>query len=163
MLTTRTWSVQQRAVSTFACLLAALVLFPTDADACSCSNTRTFMEVAPYQGLVVAGKVVRHGGGTRVKLWMDVRIERVLLGKHTAKTVRVWGDNGVMCRPYVSGFPVNTRWVLALGERGKQTMISVCGEFWLPLKGKLAISKRTKTKTSLDDLEKALRKKHKKR
>jgi hypothetical protein len=70
---------------------------------------------------------------------MVLEVQEVLKGRSALlKTaLLVFGDNGYLCRPYVTMFPVGTRWAFVLHEEDQETCISVCGEFWLKeVKGK---------------------------
>ena len=82
----------------------------------------------------------------------DVEIKEVLYGKEQKKRIRVWGDDGVLCRPYVTKFPKNTEWILNVDkvpsskikweprrEKAGDYAISVCGEHWLALKDRKII------------------------
>jgi hypothetical protein len=66
---------------------------------------------------------------------MDVRVDEVLRGRLQSKTIRIWGDDGALCRPYVSRFARNTEWIFAIYRNERESkqdyQISVCGEFWL--------------------------------
>ena len=67
---------------------------------------------------------------------MVLEIEEVLSGpKDFVKHEQlVFGDNGVQCRPYVTTFPVGTRWAFVLFGTPEETYLSICGEFTLPEK-----------------------------
>ena len=118
-------------------LLVAL-LAPGVALACSCMWSGPFTKVALGTDLVVLGEVrsyYRHS--------MDVAVIEVLKGGEDRREIRVWGDSGALCRPYVTAFPRGTRWIFALKRLGEPTArdyaISVCGEYWLEvLEGQVA-------------------------
>jgi hypothetical protein len=96
---------------------------------------------------------------------MDVQVIEVIKGTEDRKTIRIWGDNGALCRPYVTYFPIGTTWVLAIsalptktvGEQlklgaeegfisspgNKEYAISVCGEFWLKVRHEEAVGRIT--------------------
>jgi hypothetical protein len=121
-------------------LLALLVtlLAPGMALACSCMWSGPFTKVALGTELVVLGEVrsyYRHS--------MDVAIIEVLKGGEDRREIRVWGDNGALCRPYVAAFPRGTRWIFALKrEPGtRDYIISVCGEYWLEVRGDQAVGR----------------------
>ena len=126
-------------------LLAAAVLTlwsSTSAHACSCSWAGPFLNVAPGTPLIVRARVVGHTFRSRdVDLAMDVEVLEVFKGSAKGKRIRIWGDNGAQCRPYVVAFPVQTEWVFAIAELsadgpGKgDYFISVCGEFWARVEG----------------------------
>jgi hypothetical protein len=129
----------------FLALLSALALvggfFPigSEALACSCDWGGPFQRVAPKAELVIRGKVLNYHGLDRgVPLAMDVEIYEVLKGQPPNGRIRVWGDNGWLCRPSVPQFPAGTEWILALNGPGSKPgqnpgdyALSICGQFWL--------------------------------
>ena len=123
-------------------LLALLVtlLAPGVALACSCMWSGPFTKVALGADLVVLAEVrsyYRHG--------MDVTVIEILKGGEDRREIRVWGDSGALCRPYVTAFPRGTRWIFALKrEPGtRDYIISVCGEYWLEARGDQAVGRIT--------------------
>jgi len=116
----------------------ALCLATPCAFACSCMPVadRSFMTSAPKAPLVVHAKVVRHTEKRGdIYLAMDLEILEVLQGATTEKGLRVWGDNGSLCRPYVMKFPEQSEWVFALFREGDKWAIPVCRENWLRVVG----------------------------
>jgi hypothetical protein len=112
----------------FGWILLALLLVPADTFACSCSWGGPFLTVAPKTALIVRAKVLGYSSYA-----MDVEIQETLKGDATLKKVRIWGDWGGDCRPYVSMFPVGTEWIFAISPDSSKKGdygISVCGEFW---------------------------------
>ena len=83
--------------------------------------------------------------GKQTPMSMEVEIIDVYKGKETRKTVIIWGDNGFLCRPYLSHFEQGEYYVIAFykGSDGSKTefahkkerptdySISNCGEYWL--------------------------------
>jgi hypothetical protein len=126
-----------------AMLLAALAA-PGAALACRCIWAGPFTKVGLTTELIVLADVQsykRHG--------MDVAVIEVLRGEEARRTIRVWGDDGALCRPYIATFPRGTRWIFALspsrdaGEGGYA--ISGCGAFWLAVQGDQAVGSVTTT------------------
>ena len=91
-------------------IIAVLVaLLPGAALACSCAWGGPFTRVALGTDLIALAEVrsyYRHS--------MDVTIVEVLRGIETRQAIRIWGDDGALCRPYVTAFPHGTRWIFAL-------------------------------------------------
>ena len=116
---------------------------PGVAAACSCAWAGPFAKVALATDLVVLADVRsyhRHG--------MDLAVIEVLKGEEDRPAIRVWGDTGALCRPYVTAFPGGTRWILAL-EREPGThdyAISICGDYWLEVRGAQAVGRITVAK-----------------
>ena len=75
-----------------------------------------------------------------IQLAMDVEVLEVLSGKTEQSQLRVWGDNGMLCRPSIAKFPVGTEWILGLNGPGSKPgftpdyAISACGQYWLQIK-----------------------------
>jgi hypothetical protein len=133
---------RHRTLLALACLLASLC--PGSIRACECHWIGPFLTVAPDAELIVCGRVLSYhdvGKISRIPQAMDVQVLEVLKGRTSSSRLRVWGDDGHLCRPYVTQFPVGTEWVLALGGPGSKPAmspgpaISVCGEYWLRVKG----------------------------
>jgi hypothetical protein len=126
-------------------LLAILVvaLPPGVALACTCAWVGPFTKMALGADLVVLAEVrgyQRHG--------MDVTVLEVLRGREPRRTIRVWGDTGALCRPYVTSFPVGTRWILAVSRSRTpgegDYAIAFCGEHWLQVRGEQAVGRITR-------------------
>ena len=127
--------------------LLVVLIAQTVVVACSCAWSGPFLSVASSADVIVYGTVLRYGNESRgVKLSMDVQVREVLKGQESRKTIRVWGDNGAQCRPYVSSFPVGTEWIWAMqhlppdtkgphGESPNDYTIWVCGGNWLQVQG----------------------------
>jgi hypothetical protein len=120
--------------------LLATLLAPGVALACSCMWAGPFTKVALGTDLVVLADVqsyYRHG--------MDVTVLDVLKGAENRPVIRIWGDTGALCRPYVTAFPRGTRWILALKrEPGtRDYIISVCGDYWLEVRSDQAVGRIT--------------------
>jgi hypothetical protein len=131
--------------------LSVLLLAPP-AHACSCvSDGSSLVQLAKKSKLVIRGKVLEYNWyqydlrEQRYKkdeqkregrpLSMTVEVQEVYKGKMKSRQVVVWGDNGMICRPYVTQFPIATEWVFALSpdswSKKGEMAISVCGEYAL--------------------------------
>lgn len=153
--------------------LSILLLTPT-AYASSCIGIeRSFVQLAKQSPLTIRGKVIKYQWsiGDReqkgIPRAMIVEVKEVLGGVTKLAKVTVWGDNGMQTRPYVTQFPIGTEWVLALSKdswtQKGELAISICGEYWLQVKGNNVVGKvtdgRTKAKpqvVSLPNLRKLL-------
>lgn len=133
---------QRRARSGLALsLLLGLQVVSHPAVACKCKRADAFLQVAPQSPLVVVGKVLAHGEQA-----MDVAVQQVLHGSAPAQ-IRIAGDNGKLCRPYIATFPVGSVWVFAVspddaepmprsdGQASPSYALSICGYFWLRVDG----------------------------
>jgi hypothetical protein len=127
----------------FACALVAASAFSASAaSACTCLWAGGFLTVAPGAEVIVRARVVDyHGRNRKVDLAMDVDVAEVWKGRALAGRIRIWGDNGALCRPYVSAFPRGTEWLLAIrplggsrehdSHRSGEFYIPGCGAYWL--------------------------------
>ncbi len=133
--------------------LSVFLLTPT-AYASSClKSDRSFVQSAKQSQLAVRGKVIKYQWSKddreqkgRLRA-MIVEVKEVLKGVTKLAKVTVWGDNGMQTRPYVTQFPIGTEWVLALSKdrwtQKGELAISVCGEYWLQVKGNNVVGKVT--------------------
>lgn len=121
-------------------LIALIVIHVDQAWACKCAWQGPFLEVASATPIIVKGRVIAHSSEQPIPLSFDFRVDNALRGE-VGGNIKIYGDNGMMCRPYVSKFPVNSEWVLALGhsssarEQKGSFAISGCGAYWLQFSG----------------------------
>lgn len=95
-------------------LVIASLLSSASATSCLWQAFGAASKKAP---LVVEVQVLRYGGMSGdppSPNFMDVRVLDILKGQAPARELRVYGDNGASGRRFVSGYPLNTRWILAL-------------------------------------------------
>ena len=140
-------------------LLVAMLAAPavsqpdaTGAD-CGCLWEGSFSEVAPSTDLVVLGEVQSVKGNA-----VDLVPEQLLNGEFWLDTLRVWMQTRDYCRPPADGFPVGSRWIMALSEitevpeggfdpstpnpssgRPFAVLVSSCGGYWLRVNGGTAV------------------------
>jgi hypothetical protein len=114
--------------------------------ACSCDPNGNFSKVAPKTNLVVLVKINKYltfqeFENDKIPMSMEVEIIEILKGRIQNKKIIVWGDNGILCRPYLTTFNEGEYYFLALYSTGnmmrqkeeKKThyFVSVCGEYWM--------------------------------
>ena len=125
-------------------LVLFVLLYTLESSACDCGYVGSFLKVAPKTSFVAVVKVVRYvtlsnpGNSPRS---IEVEVVDVIKGKEKRKHLVVWGDDGHLCRPFVSQFKVDSVYVMALhkgsvrwGQRGEKPSdysISNCGTHWL--------------------------------
>jgi hypothetical protein len=125
--------------------LVSFVALVSSAEACRCDlNSASFERLAKNGTLVVRGIVESRAAS---KGSIDVKVSRVLRGalERPAEPIRVWGDDGKLCRPYVSRFPPGTEWLFVLENRSfggfpqqpgaRDYWISICGAYWVRVEG----------------------------
>jgi len=137
---------------------------------CSCENVSPFSELVKAEGTtVVKAKIVSYYDYTEGRLNVSDDLSKVILqdpsltegliksnepvaksmiavvefvyqGNLKEKVIKIWGDNGYECRPYVSAFTKGKEYILILhrlpsdeeSETGiPEYNISICGEYWL--------------------------------
>jgi hypothetical protein len=122
--------------------LAVVLAAGQEARACECRWMGPFFNMAPQSRLVVRAVVLRYNGrGKESPPAMDLEVREVYCGEVPHAPLRVWGGDGLLCRPNVTEFPVGSEWVLALDGPGSKPgmtpdhAISICGQFWLRVAG----------------------------
>ena len=112
-------------ISATACLL---VLATMDALACSCLWAGGFLVSGAREPLIVRATVVQYVGHG-----MDVEVLETLKGATRGTSIRIWGDTGILCRPYVSNFPRDSEWIFAIRPSANAAedgyVINGCGEY----------------------------------
>ncbi|NHM02828.1 hypothetical protein [Flavobacterium difficile] len=117
--------------------------------ACDCDSQGKFLKVAPNTELVALVKVTKYLTfkeiyDVKTPMSMEVEIIEIYKGKETRKTAIVWGDDGNLCRPYLSKFKEGQYYVIAFNggsdgskgfahknEKTTDYSISICGDYWL--------------------------------
>ena len=92
------------------------LLLHANVFSCTCAGYQPLLLSQYPGGIVFQGVVQRYitARGIRNPVAMDVEICRVLRGRYEAKTIRIVGDFGASCVPYVSRFPIATEWVFSV-------------------------------------------------
>jgi hypothetical protein len=150
-------------------LTIAILTFGQLTFACDCGSQGDFLKVAGKTQFVALVKVSKYLTfkdiyNEKMPMSMEVEIIEVYKGKETRKKVTVWGDNGILCRPYLSKFRTGKYYVIAFynasetsrglaseNEKATDYSISVCGEYWLDadIHNKIAVSPTTEYKTHI--------------
>ncbi|MEF2277472.1 hypothetical protein V3W47_04115 [Deinococcus sp. YIM 134068] len=108
----------------------------SQAQATSCGPA-AFGWSAKRAELIVQAEVVRIVPSTRPgitpPLYMDVRVLSTYLGKAPARVLRVRGDDGNAPYPYITNYPVGTRWILGLEKRNFPRGERLPGNLYAPV------------------------------
>jgi hypothetical protein len=127
-------------------VLCVLALLRADVLTCSCIWAGSFLTVGPQEELIVRGKVLSYRANA-----MDVEVYEAFKGDPKAGMLRVWGDNGILCRPYVTSFPLGSEWVFAVRSNPETAdggyVISACGEYAVRVERDSVSGRLTATKT----------------
>jgi hypothetical protein len=107
----------------------------TVADACTCGSMGSFEDRGAWADAVVLATVTRYET-ERGGRWMEVEVHAVLKGTEKRSSIRVYGDDGMSCMPYVTTFGIGKTYVLAMSPTGSgHYNMSSCGEYWLEVVG----------------------------
>lgn len=120
--------------------------------ACSCEWIGPFFKVAKGTDLVVLVKIISYGSYSgNMPMSMDVEVIELIKGDETRRVIKIWGDTGILCRPYLSRFQSDSVWVLSLfksrsegyfrhpNEKEGDYNISGCGEYYMKVKNDVVI------------------------
>jgi hypothetical protein len=161
-------------------MLLPVLLLSMHSLACSCEYAGSFLKIVPETKLVALVKITKFLSfkdmdGANVPMSMEVEIIQKYKGVELRKKVIVWGDQGMLCRPYLSVFKESEYYVVALhpgltkGGHEKETAndfsISNCGAYWLSVDMKTSLASgdvkntnKTIENISLKKLQSALNK-----
>jgi hypothetical protein len=110
----------------------------------------------------------------KIPMSMEVEVINKYKGKETRKTLTVWGDNGILCRPFLSYFKEGMYYVIAFDngnyngsqneEKDSDYSITSCGCYWLSADidqqtatGDISSTDRTSTTIRLRQLKKEIK------
>ncbi|SFU66991.1 hypothetical protein SAMN05216480_11284 [Pustulibacterium marinum] len=106
-------------------LVMTLILFSTFqvfACDCECTGDCSFSSISNNSEFVALIKVISYddylddeimGYEGKMPYSMTVEIIKKYKGKETRNTIKIWGDNGAKCRPYISNFKIGEHYLIA--------------------------------------------------
>lgn len=125
-------------------LIILLLILSSGVMACDCGYNGPFIAMAKQSKLVVLVKVKDYPVVSEISktpMAMNLEVIEIFKGREKRKNIIVWGDNGHLCRPFVSQFKKDSTYVMALNkgsekwgqekESKNDYSISNCGVFWL--------------------------------
>lgn len=135
----------KKGINLFLVVVILSLVMSMDITACDCIWSGPFLKVSKDCPLVALVKIKNYYKSTSVfPMAAEVEILYSLKGDSTIQTAKVWGDNGMLCRPYLSVFQDDSIWVMALyessgnwgwgSEEKGDYFISICGEYYLDVK-----------------------------
>ena len=120
------------------------------AFACTCGSNKSFLRTISNAKVIALIKVNHFLNYDRIQdqdtpLSMEVEIIEIYKGELISQKIEVWGDNGVLCRPYLDTvFEEGKYYIIGLysaldgrkgyvhkDERTEDFAISSCGYYWL--------------------------------
>ena len=103
-------------------LTMMLVSFSSFACDCECEGDCSFSGVSSGMEFVALIKVVEYsdfldyeidGYDKKMPFSMTVEIVKKYKGNESRKRIKIWGDDGAQCRPYIANFEVGKYYLIA--------------------------------------------------
>lgn len=107
---------------TFTVLFILLISIKSFACSCECTGDCSFSNISKGSELVALIKVIEYsdfieeqidGYDGKMPLSMTVEIIEKYIGSEKRKKIKVWGDNGALCRPYIANFEIGKYYLMA--------------------------------------------------
>ena len=161
------------------------ILVWTSGLTCSCNYAGNFIKATSRTDIVAIIRIKDYDDYFKLDgaapqtinqpLSVTVEVISVLRGQEARKEFKIFGDDGVLCRPYIGVFKKDKYYVVGLYRCGtadregiKETpndyQVSVCGEYWIDynpndktVKGRIRGKKRKSTTMTLEKFEKMLK------
>ena len=104
------------------------IIFPCD---CGCEGDCSFSVVSQQTELVALVKVISYDDFLEAEIMnydgkmpysMTVEIIDLYKGEEKRKHIKIWGDNGVLCRPYIARFKIGEYYLIATNKLNKLLM-----------------------------------------
>ncbi len=105
-------------------LLSLIIFYSLETFSCSCFSSwnDSFSRTAKKAKFVALIKVISFdeyldeeilGHEEKMPYLMTVEIVKKYKGTENRKRIKIWGDNGILCRPYLSEFKINGYYIVA--------------------------------------------------
>ena len=106
-------------------IFTAFIIFSTIstyACDCECPDDCSFNVISNTHNFVALVKVISYddyleheiiGYDDRMPYSMTVEIIKKYKGSESKKTIKIWGDNGMLCRPYIVHFKIGEFYLIA--------------------------------------------------
>lgn len=146
---------------------------------CGCEEPKPFINSLSKTKLVALVKIGQYTSYLNLAKTspgsVEVTILKIYKGKEKRKTVKVFGDNGQLCRPYIQNFKPGETWILGLhegceekyfcqhGETKNDFYLHACYKAWLPVSNDSVIGcitqmENTQEKMTIKNFGKVLKK-----
>ena len=153
--------------------------FQAMACSCECAGDCSFSAISDNSDFVALVRVISYddyldveipGHNEKIPYSMTVEIIKKYKGAESRKIIKIWGDNGAECRPYISNFNIGAYYLIApnpLGDKLEEENTTdydffSCNTDYLKvdMDKQKAFGKFTRTKTTirLKKFEKKLKK-----
>tara|TARA_R110002094_G_scaffold75484_1_gene82830 strand:+ start:237 stop:752 length:516 start_codon:yes stop_codon:yes gene_type:complete len=103
-------------------LTMMLISFNSFACDCECDGDCSFSQISSGMEFVALVKVVEYsdyldqeiiGYDKKMPFSMTVEIVKKYKGTESRKRIKIWGDDGAQCRPYIADFEVGKYYLIA--------------------------------------------------
>ncbi|TRZ45431.1 hypothetical protein DMZ48_05055 [Robertkochia solimangrovi] len=103
-------------------LTTMLISISSFACDCDCEGDCSFRVISNRNELVALVKVIEYsdfldyeidGYDKKMPFSMTVEIIKKYKGTESKKRIKIWGDNGILCRPYISNFEVGKYYLIS--------------------------------------------------
>jgi len=107
---------------TFILLFILLISLKSYACSCECTGDCSFSSISKGSEFVALVKVIEYsdflderiyGYDGKMPLSMTVEVIEKYIGSEKRKTIKIWGDNGALCRPYIANFEIGKYYLIA--------------------------------------------------
>ena len=103
-------------------IFTVFIFIQSFACSCRCSGDCSFSIISDQQNFVALVKVIEYsefldgeyyGYDGKMPYSMTVEVVKKYKGTESRKRIKIWGDNGALCRPYISNFEVGKYYLIA--------------------------------------------------
>jgi hypothetical protein len=103
-------------------LVIILISFKSFACDCECVGDCSFKSISSGSDFVALVKVIEYsdyldyeidGYDKKMPFSMTVEVIEKYIGSESRKKIKIWGDNGMLCRPYIANFEIGKYYLIA--------------------------------------------------
>ena len=107
---------------TFVFLLTLVISLKSFACSCECKGDCSFIKISKGSEFVALIKVIEYSDFLdedipdyegKMPLSMTVEVINKYIGSENRKRIKIWGDNGMLCRPYIENFKIGEYYLIA--------------------------------------------------
>ena len=122
----------------FFLLLILLISVKSFACSCECDGDCSFSQISKGSEFVALVKVIEYSDflaqeiydyDGKMPLSMTVEVVKKYVGSEKRKTIKIWGDNGALCRPYIANFEIGKYYLIAPWEISETSDNRIKGDY----------------------------------
>ena len=119
-------------------MISLSMMFNSTPCSCECDGDCTFKPVSDSSEFVALVKVVEYSDYIKVEnlndeekmpLSMIVEVIEKYKGSENRKRLKIWGDDGALCRPYIEDFTLGSYYLIAPRVLENNSEISGKGDY----------------------------------